>query len=216
MLHRTGLFESTFESANIDANEILVGDLPLVFDPHHGPRPAPLPLKPGAEALERVSDRLRAAGPPPWIALTWRAGMRDLGLYDRLFKEVPLAALGEALRGVRATWIGVQRSPAPGEREAIEGSLGAPVHDFSSINDDLEDALAVMALMDDYVGVSNTNLHLRASLNRGARVLVAFPPEWRWGFEGVSPWFPEMSAYRAAPGGDWSAALAALRRDMLP
>jgi hypothetical protein len=90
------------------------------------------------------------------------------------------------------------------------------VHDFSDVNADLESALALLDLVADYVGVSNTNTHLRANLDRPARVLVPFAPEWRWGLEGTSPWFPAMTTYRQAPGGDWGRALADLRRDMLP
>jgi hypothetical protein len=45
-------------------------------------------------------------------------------------------------------------------------------------------------------------------------VLIPFAPEWRWGLQGASPWFPGMKTYREARGGDWSAALAELSRDM--
>jgi hypothetical protein len=168
------------------------------------------------DALHAIDRRLRAAGPPPWIALTWRAGERSKGLFDRLFKEAPIAELGAALKGKQATWISVQRVPAPGEREALAQALGAPVHDFSAVNADLESALALLDLADDYVGVSNTNTHLRAGLDRPARVLVPFAPEWRWGLAGKSPWFPAMTPYRQTAGGDWAGALADLRRDMLP
>ncbi|HEX9782720.1 MAG TPA: hypothetical protein VGA56_08320 [Opitutaceae bacterium] len=40
------------------------------------------------------------------------------------------------------------------------------------MNEDLEDMLALLAVVDDYVGASNTNMHLRASAGRtgaGAR-----------------------------------------------
>ena len=57
--------------------------------------------------------------------------------------------------------------------------------------------LALLALLDDYVGVSNTNMHLRAGVNRTAKVLVPAPPEWRWMAEGKeSPWFPGFTVYR--------------------
>jgi tetratricopeptide (TPR) repeat protein len=216
LLERTGLFEGIADEVAVSPSEILVGDLPLVVEAADESRPAPLRLGAEGAARERIARRLRAAGPPPWIALTWRAGERGVGLFDRHFKEISPAALGEALHGTTATWISVQRSPAAGEREALEARLGAPVHDFSGVNADLEEALATMSLVDDYIAVSNTNLHLRAGAGRAARVLVAFPPEWRWGFEGESPWFAGMRTYRAAPGSDWTQALAALRRDMRP
>ena len=52
----------------------------------------------------------------------------------------------------------------PADSEALERALGAPLHDFSAINADLESALAAMDLVDEYVGVSNTNMHLRAGV----------------------------------------------------
>jgi hypothetical protein len=69
--------------------------------------------------------------------------------------------------------------------------------------------------VDDYIGVSNTNVHLRAGTGRSARVLVPGPPEWRWMIHGEeSPWFPGFRIYRQAPDGDWSEALARLAADL--
>ncbi len=128
-------------------------------------------------------------------------------------KTVPLEALGAALRPIRATWISVQRLPVAGEREALAAALGGPVHDFSAANDDLEEMLALLSLVDDYIGVSNLNAHLRGAVERSMQVLVPHPPEWRWGIEGDrSPWFPGMRVLRQAQDGDWSTALASLAR----
>jgi len=41
-------------------------------------------------------------------------------------------------------------------------------------------------------------------------VLVPFPPEWRWGIEAGSAWFPQMTVHRQKGDGDWRAALAGL------
>ena len=71
-----------------------------------------------------------------------------------------------------------------------------------------------MAVVDDYVGVSNLNTHLRAAVGGGMRVLVPFPPEWRWGLHDRSPWFPAMRVYRQEPGGSWEAALRDLAGDL--
>ena len=74
--------------------------------------------------------------------------------------------------------------------------------------------LALLALIDDYVGVSNTNMHLRAAAGKTARVLVPCPAEWRWMASGSSPWFPGFGIYRQALNGRWEDALTALRRDI--
>jgi hypothetical protein len=75
--------------------------------------------------------------------------------------------------------------------------------------------LALLALLDDYVTVSNTNVHLRAAVNRGCRVLIPSPPEFRWMAAGsVSPWFPDCRIYRQGPDGSWDEALAGLAADL--
>jgi hypothetical protein len=106
----------------------------------------------------------------------------------------------------------VQRQPGAGEREQLAAALGALVRDFSAANDDLEEMLALMSLVDGYIGVSNANVYLRGGAGRAMQVLVPYPPEWRWMLEGArSPWFPAAGVHRQRPDGDWSAAMRSLR-----
>ena len=110
----------------------------------------------------------------------------------------------------------LQRKPAPADVQSFVQALGRPALDLSAINDDLRDALAVLSLLDDYIGSSNANFHLRAGLaGKRAKVMVTTPTNWRWGIRGASsPWFPEFTVYRRELGEDWSAVLAAIRRDL--
>jgi tetratricopeptide (TPR) repeat protein len=216
MLARTGLFASVASRIDeVDAtgrDVALAGDLPSLAGIAKAP---PLPLGVDDARLAAMRDRLAALGDAPRIALAWRAGEPKSGRIENLFKEIPLDALGSALRGVRATWIAIQRDPMPGEIESLSKAIGAPVHDFAAVNTDLDDALALLAVVDDYVGVSSTLVHLRAGLGGTARVLVPFPPEWRWMESGdASPWFPRAKVYRRKVGGDWTATLARLTRDL--
>jgi hypothetical protein len=83
------------------------------------------------------------------------------------------------------------------------------------VNEDLREALAVLAALDEYVAVSNTNVHLLAGVGRHARVLVPCPPEWRWMRTGdASPWFPGFSVYRQPASRDWTEPLRLLRADL--
>ena len=92
--------------------------------------------------------------------------------------------------------------------------LGRPAHDLNALNEDLESMLALLALLDDYVGVSNTNTQLRAGVGKTARVLVTAPPDWRWMAEGnESPWFPGFRAYRQGNDGGWDEAFQELAHD---
>jgi tetratricopeptide (TPR) repeat protein len=196
---------------------VLVGDLPRLLGASDFP--PPLALTPLPHRLQEIRERLARMGPPPYLGLTWRAGVppRDQrGSVWMLHKGVPLEHLGGALRGVDGTFVALQRGPKGGEIEQLAGSIGKPLHDLTALNEDLEAMLALLAVLDEYIGVSNTNMHLRAGTGRAARVLVPCPPEWRWMAEGEeSPWFPGFHVYRQGPDGDWNDALARLRRDLL-
>lgn len=207
---------------------LLVGDLPHALGEaasapaRGGPGGALLPrslvLAPLAERVERVRARLASLGPPPYVGVTWRAGTapeeQDAGNWI-LYKTVALPVFAAAMSGIEATFLALQRQPAGGEIEAFSAALGRAVHDFTALNEDLEDMAALLALIDEYVGVSNTNMHLRAGVGRTARVLVPAPAEWRWMQSGrASPWFPGFSIYRQSLHGDWREAFAELERDL--
>jgi Flp pilus assembly protein TadD len=177
--------------------------------------PPPFPLKAERDA------RLARLGPAPYLGLTWRAGTDltrgpELNVDLRvLLKEVPPAALGAAVGGWPGTLVSLQRAPAPGELDVLSAAARAPVHDLSTVNEDLREALAVLAVLDEYVAVSNTNVHLRAGLGRTARVLVPNPPEWRWmRAGGASPWFPGFGVYRQPASRDWTEPLRQLAADL--
>jgi Flp pilus assembly protein TadD len=217
MLGRTGLFAELARSDDpsggaVQEQLVWVGDLPGFLDAG-AQFPAPLALAADPTSRQAVMQRLGQLGAPPYTALTWRAGMERRGK-GVLAKAVEPVALGAALRGVAGTLLSVQRNARAGELEALTAAAGAPVHDLSATNEDLEEMLALMTSVDEYVGVSNTNMHLRASAGRTARVLVPHPPEWRWLGAGESPWFPGFHVYRDSPGERWGAALGALARDL--
>ena len=165
-----------------------------------------------------MKKRLTALGPPPYLGLTWRAGIapeQQRGTDWVLHKAVPLEVLCRAVRDVEGTLIDLQRNPERAELERLSALAGKPVHDFTALNEDLEGMLALLALLDDYIGVSNTNMHLRAGAGRSARVLVPNPPEWRWMAAGdESPWFPGFRIYRQSLDGGWSDAVERLRDDL--
>jgi tetratricopeptide (TPR) repeat protein len=187
---------------------ILVGDLPSL---EGMPPIAPsLAIKPLAERCRKWSERLAALGPRPWIGVTWRAGTPSDVLAHGLSKSVPLEGLMRAIATLPGTVLALQRAPRDGEIAAASAMRGAPVHDLSAAHADLEDALALVSILDRHVCVSNTNVHLAACAGKAADVLVPFPPEWRWGAAARSVWFPGFRVHRQEPGGSWSRAFAAL------
>ena len=191
-----------------------IGDLPRLLGMVRVDQiPPSLTLTPLPQHTESMRTRLAQLGPPPYVGVTWRAGTS--AKRGSLYKECPLPRLAETLRATPATALALQRKPLPGEAEGFSQALGRPVHDLSILNEDLEQMLALLALIDDYVGVSNTNMHLRAGVGRTARVLVPAPPEWRWMAEGEkSPWFPGFTVYRQGYNRSWDEAFDMLATDL--
>ena len=75
--------------------------------------------------------------------------------------------------------------------------------------------LALLALVDEYVTVSNTNVYLMVGLGRSPRVIVPFPPDWRWLHAGeTSPWFRAVPLYRQTPGRGLEEVLGRLAGDL--
>ncbi len=187
-----------------------IADLPYLLQSNEA-LPS-ITLKPDEKILADMQARLAAVGPAPYIGITYRAGGAGK---DTLHKNAPLGAIGAALDGVSATIIDVQRNPEPAEHAELAKILGRGVVDFSDINEDLDQALALMEVLDDYIGVSNTNMHLRAATGRSARVLVTHPGEYRWLVEGDrSPWFPDFNLYRQDVEGSWQKAFTRLTSDI--
>jgi len=199
---------------------VVAGDLPCVLDDEQArPRPAPLALPPEAARVEQIRGMLSAAGPEPYFAVTWQGGAAgnrwEVEQRAALYKRISPEAVGMALSGTPGTVVVVQRELREPDLTAFSRALGRPAPDLSSLAADPDDALALMALVDEYVGVSNTNMHLRAGVGRPGRVLVQLPAEWRWGAAGTqSPWFPGFTLYRETAATGWEGALGRLRSDL--
>jgi tetratricopeptide (TPR) repeat protein len=198
----------------------LVSEMPLVLGmTDHDPMPPPLPLEPLPEQTSLMRARLERLGNGPFLGITWWAGTRPLpGRWYRhpSFREIPFVELAQALSRWPGQILALQRKPEPGEIRKFAAELGRPVHDFSGANENLEEMLALLSLIDEYVGPSNTNMHLSASLSRPCRVLLTNVPDWRWLTGGVnSTCFPGFRRYWQERDGSWHDALAQLSHDLV-
>jgi tetratricopeptide (TPR) repeat protein len=200
-----------------DALAVWAGDLPLFVQPLIGSEPcASLRIAPLAARIERMRERL---GPTARqrVAFAWQAGVAPGtpgARGDALFKEISATRIGELFAGLPFDFVSVQRNATDEAMRDLRQALGARLIDCGDVNGDLEDMLALLSLMDDYVGVSSTNVHLIAAAGHRARILVPYPRDWRWQGHGESVWYPGFTTYRQAVGGDWSDALARLREDV--
>lgn len=204
-------FRDLDDGASRGVDSVLAGDLPYMLgeaDPH--PQALPLAASDARDALRRATHA------PRRIALTWRAGTQGgvAAGHSVLFKEAPLDALAQAVDDGTSFIVSVQRAPRAGENDMLRARFGERFVDMSAFNADLGRMLGVLAACEEYVGVSNTNFHLRASLGMNGRVLTPFPPEWRWLGDGPSPWFPGFSVLRERPGTGWKDAFDRLRSEL--
>lgn len=223
IMQRIPYFDEVAEPGSpVAADLVMVDtDLPLAVARLGAPAiPPSLCLQPLEHRLDEVAARLAVLGPPPYVAVTWAAGPIHM-TYVRngtrvLPRRIEPATLGAALREIDATVLVIQRQPSPTSMEAFVRALGRPAHDLSGFNDDMEGMFALLALVDEYVGVSNTNNHVRNLLHKPSRVLVNQPVhDWAFLAQGrASPWHAGSTLYRQAFDGDWSAALKALRGDL--
>ena len=175
--------------------------------------PPPISLHPEAERVSALREQLAAFGPAPYIGVTWRAGTK--GHRGLIYKQAPLDSIALAIKGTVSTFVALQRLPQDGELTRFADILGARLLDLTALNDDLEGMLALTGVLDDYICVSNTNVHLRVALGKGCRVLVPHPPEFRWMYDSEkSPWFPDTQIYRQRRNGDWKPTLTRLAQDL--
>ena len=182
---------------------ISIADLPL-FVSHQSDIPIPIQLQPESSHLAEVRLHL-PNNKLPNIAITWQAGVQG---NDKLFKRIPPDELGHMLSNIKANIIVLQRNPDPKDIKMLEKGLKRKVFNYSYINESLDNTLAFLSIVDSYVGVSNTNMHLMASLGKNAFVFIPHPPEWRWLCNGdTSPWFPKFKLYRQNMAGHWGNAL---------
>jgi len=193
---------------------ISIGDLPTIILDTQNPVPPSVVVTPQTTQIQSVGTILSELGPPPYTAFTWRAGTNEKNC---LSKHINIATLWNVLQQLPGTLIQVQRLPEDSELNVLKQlSQDRIVHDLSAFNDDLQQMIALMTLIDEYIGVSNTNMHLRLSVNRNAHVLLPHPADWRWTLnKETSPWFPGFSLYRQTPTGDWNHALQALRKNLM-
>lgn len=218
MVRRSGVLDDCAPAADRippDAGWRLLGDLPFLLRAHALEIPGPVRFAPLSARMVEVAARLEGLA-RPLIGLTWRAGTGpEAGNRNVLFKEVPFVDFTAMAAKLPGTLLVLQRQPKEGEVAALGAACGSRVIDLSALNADLEGMHALLAQIDEYVGVSNTNMHLSAALGRPARVLVSRGVEFRWMAEGArSPWFADFPLYRQDVKGGWQAAMDCIVRDL--
>jgi tetratricopeptide (TPR) repeat protein len=205
-----------------EAAPLLVGDLALALsatEPDNYPPSLQLQVDPAALSRWQAQHALLSRSRPR-LGLTWRAGSAAPRHTQArgtrwLHKEVPLADLLDLISPLAVDVVVLQRDPEPDDMAYLHSRIDSQrILDASGCDQDLPELLALLSLLDGLVGVSNTNVHLMASLGKGGDILVPSPAEFRWQETGsTSPWFPGFRVWRQHADGHWAAALAGLQID---
>lgn len=197
-------------------------ELPVAVEHLNAPEiPDPIPLTLDEKKLTYWKNYLSEQGNAPFIGVTWKAGVggvvKDSFGFTRLSKKVELVDFANALSGLNGTFISLQRNITKDELNDFEKLLGCHIVDLAGTTDDLDDLLCIQKLLDENIGVSNTNMHLRASLGLCSRVLIGSKnSDWRWSRQGnKSLWFKECQLYLENEIDGWKTALVKLRQDLI-
>ena len=198
---------------------LAIADLPLalgVFDPTEIPEP--ITLTANSAVSENLFKQHFSGLPKPHIGISWRAGAEEKSVYQDvqlLKKEFPLKQLINLLGGFSGTLVILQRNPDKNEIELLKSSLSCEIIDRSVCNSDLKNMMEILSQLDEYIGVSNTNMHIRGSLGLTAKVLIPFPPEWRWQLSGeTSAWYTHFKLFRQGNDYSWDKAIATTRKQL--
>jgi hypothetical protein len=129
------------------------------------------------------------------VGIAWSIGKPSDGDYPR---AIPLAELVAALGDAEIHSVQTQNAD---EARA----LGVHVHGFT----DFAECAALMLQMDQIISVDTAALHLAGAIGHPDVVgLLSHWSSWRW----LTPWYYGVKLCRQTSPGDWSSALAQLRR----
>jgi len=185
-------------------------DLPFILNCNNW-QDVPEPIALNTQMLDQLENNKALNGlPEPFVGISWRAGMIDPSISQEKFlsKSIPLELFTKIFQDFQGTLVFLQRQPMQSELDYLHSNLNATIFHAQDYNKDLRKMTLLLAQLHAYIGVSNTNIHLFASLKKNACVMIPQPAEWRWLFEGeTSPWYSGFTLARQDNTGDWSNAL---------
>lgn len=202
LLDRYGPVDVVREYSDDRDFSVPLADLPLLTG--HGDEPDDFPPSIEIHYDKGYYDTVRrclAGRPRPWVGLQWRSGVAGLKHRGGIFKEYHFDLIEEAAEKMPGTKIILQRNVTPLEVAWIRSR--DDVVNLAAVSDDIGRVASVLKVLDRYITVSNTNVHLAAGLglDKMMTVLVPFPAEWRWAEK--ARWFSPAKVIRQELGGEW-------------
>ena len=103
------------------------------------------------------------------------------------------------------TWISVQKNINLKEKQFLKDNNVIDLSDEIDTGDDaFIDTVNIFHNVDLVISTDTSILHLSASLGIKTWALLTYTPEYRWGLDERTIWYPEMELFRQEKILDWS------------
>jgi hypothetical protein len=181
---------------DIDADaQIACGDLPALYRPAPSACPKTPYLK--ADPEKRLMWRaLFDSWGKPVIGIAWSGGRQASQLTKR---TMGLESFRPLIETTDAVFVSLQYKDP---REEIEAS-GLPVRHFNLSADDYDDTAALVAELDEIIGIHTTVHHLAGALGKPSTVFVPDQPLWMYQQGDRLPWYAEQVFFRQKKDERW-------------
>lgn len=176
--------------------QIACGDLPALYrpTPQSCPRTPYLKADPERRLMWRA---LFDSWGKPVIGISWSGGRAPSQLTKR---TMGLESFRPLIETTDAVFVSLQYKDAS---EEIEAS-GLPVRQFSAtLSNDYDDTAALVAELDDIVGIHTTVHHLAGALGKRSTVFVPDQPIWIYQTGDRMPWYAEQVYVRQKKDERW-------------
>lgn len=169
-----------------------VGDLPQLLQDRSVAIPPPFTIRADIQLVENMFNKGKSM-PRPWIGVTCKAGIKTkMGEYeksidiDKLIKHIPT---GEG------TIFIFQPNCPDSMIQQLSDATGYKVFSTSWCMDSMPNLTALLYVLDGYIGVSNTNMHILAGLNKSGTMIETIQTDFRWSLDsqGQPIWFPDFT-----------------------
>lgn len=176
--------------------QVACGSLPGLFRPS----PDSCPKKPylTADPERRLMWRaLFDSWKKPVIGIAWSGGRQSSGAK---FRQVGLEAFRPLIERTDAVFVSLQYKDPSEEIEAT----GLPVRHFNPLlSNDYDDTAALVAELDDMVGIHTTAHHVRGAMGLASKVLVPHAPLWSYVQGDRMPWYRSNVYHRQKRDERW-------------
>jgi hypothetical protein len=134
----------------------------------------------------------------PVIGISWSGGKFSSMAKKR---QVGLEAFRHLIETRDAVFVSLQYKDP---REEIEES-GLPVRHFAAtLSDDYDDTAALVAELDEMVGIHTTAHHVRGAMGLPSTVLVPYAPLWSYVHGDRMHWYPSNVYHRQRKDERWA------------